>query len=207
VIVDNFATWGPRDYVELPFIHDQWKVLDVGPGAYPLARADVYLDQDPERLEPLDLEGKETMLGNIEDGVPAIMDQAFDYVWCSHVLEHVENPQKAAATLSRIAKRGTIVMPSAIKEAIFNFEEEEHRWLVLPNPVDGKPPIFVRHNHGYLSKLKDNLVQKATCFLYRTGTHHECTAERALRGWFQTHEKDLDVIFHWTDELQLIVIG
>lgn len=202
----DFATWGPRDYVKLPTIEPHWKVLDVGPGAFPHPRADVYLDWSEDILAPLKDAGKRTILDSLEEGLPEVGYKAYDYVWCSHVLEHVEDPRKCAATLSRIAKRGTIVMPSAFKETLFNFEEETHKYFVMPHPTEG-PPIFVRYNRGYVSRLRDQLVQKATCFLYRTGTHHDCTAERALRGWFQTHEMNLDVVHHWADQLTLHVIG
>jgi hypothetical protein len=97
-------------------------------------------------------------------------------------------------------------MPSVFKDALFNFEEREHDWHCLPAPQGG-PPIFVRINPDYVATLRDPLVQKATCFLYRTGTQHECTAERHLRSWFQVQEKNLDVVYHWEDRLELVVIG
>jgi len=198
---------GPCDYVPLPPIPVHWKVLDIGPGAYPLRRADVYIDRDPERLAPMRMDGKKTALLDIAGGLKEIPDKAFDYVWCSHVLEHVFDPADCATTLSRIAKTGTIVMPSAIKESLFNFEEAEHKWLVLPNPMFGGPPIFVRHNDDYIANLKDQVVQKAMCFLLRTGTDHDCSAEQRLHSWFAEREVNLDVIYHWTGKLELIVIG
>lgn len=206
IAIDDLTAWGPRDYVQMPFIHPDWKVADVGPGAYPLSRANVYIDHDEERLEPLKEAGKEVILANLEEGLPEIEDDAFAYVWCSHVFEHLRDPLKAAGTLSRIAKRGTIVMPSFAKEALFFFEEPAHLWLVHPNPTTGKPPIFVERNNAFLQKLRDPMVQKATCFLYRTGTHHDCTTERYMRSWYQENESALDVVYHWRDELKIQVI-
>lgn len=202
----DLTAWGPRDYVQMPFIHPDWKVLDIGPGDYPLPRANVYLDHNDEKLRALRESGKETILANLEDGLPMIEDGEFNYVWCSHVFEHLRDPLKVAATLSRIAKRGTIVMPSFVKESLFLFEEPEHRWLVLPNPTAGKAPIFVEQNHAFTEKLRDQMVQKATCFLFRIGTHHDCTAERYMRSWYQENESALDVVYHWRDELKIQVI-
>lgn len=190
----------------MPDIPEHWKVLDIGPGAYPLERADLYMDRSEEILTPLRDANRETILANLEDGVSQIKDKAFDFVWCSHVLEHVNDPVSCAKTISRIGKSGVMVVPSAIKEAIFNFEEREHKWFVLPHPTHG-PPIFIRQNQEYIDSLRDELVQQATCFLYRTGSDHDCTQEIHMREWFREKEPSLDIIVHWTDELKLQVIG
>ena len=200
-------TWGPRDYVALPEIPDSWLVADVGPGAYPLKRANVLIDRDPKILEPLSAQGRKTIVCDINKGFVGIPDKSFDYVWASHILEHLDDVTACAAALSRIAKSGTIVMPSAIKDGLFFFEEKAHQWHVLPNPLPLQPPIFVRHNRQFVYPLEDETCQSAMCFLFRTGSNHDCTAERNLRAWYQSHEQYLDIAYHWKDNLSLIVIG
>ena len=205
----NFRKPGPRaprDYVKLPEIPDSWSVLDVGPGAYPHPRANTYLDCNLDNLRPLQEQGKQVIIGNLMEGLSDIPDKAFDYVWCSHALEHVPNPERAAAALSRIAKRGTVVLPSTFKEMMFCGEEEDHRWQTLPNPANGGPPIFIRNNSDYMKTLRDSTVQKITSRLYRTGPNRHEEA-RYLRKWFYENEEALDVVHHWTDELKLQVIG
>lgn len=198
--------WAPRDYVELPPIPDHWNVVDVGPGTYPLKRANVYIDRNPEILAPIAEAGRPVLLCDINEDFPGIPDKSFDYAWCSHLLEHTEDPAACAASLSRIAKSGTIVMPSAIKDGIFNFEEPTHLWHLLMNPTTGKPPIFVRMNPDFIDPLHDLSVKSATCSLYRTGVDHECHFSDDLRMWFKTKERYLDIVYHWTDTLELIVI-
>ncbi|HTK88441.1 MAG TPA: methyltransferase domain-containing protein [Nitrospiraceae bacterium] len=197
----------PRDYVRLPDMPADWKVLDIGPGAYPLERADFYLDRSAEILQPLREANQETIFANVERGLPQIKDKAFDFVWCSHVLEHVNDPAACARTISRIGKSGIMIVPSAIKEAIFNFEEPEHKWFVLPNPVDDQPPIFVRQNQRFVDRLRDEWIQQAACFLFRTGSDHDCTQEIHMKQWFRDKEPDLDIVVRWTDELKIQVIG
>lgn len=204
--MSSLLPWGPRDYVKLPEFPKNWRVIDVGPGAYPLTRANLHVDRDPQILAPIGLTGKETLVTDINENFPGIADKSFDYAWCSHVLEHVEDPVACAAALTRIARAGTIVMPSTIKDALFNFEEVQHLWHVLPHP-SGLGPIFVRHNRGFVSPLEDDLVKQAMCFLFRTGSNHDCTAERHLRAWYQVNEPMLDVVYHWRDELKLTVIA
>lgn len=207
-IEETLSAWAPRDYVPLTIL-EHWKVADIGPGQYPLRRADVYIDRSTEHLDVIDLEpGQEIMVGNLTEGLPDIPDKYFDFVWISHCLEHVVELQAAIDTLNRISKRGCMVVPSFAKDSLFHFEEREHFWHCLPNPTDGAPPIFVEHNHGFIERLRDSTVQKAACFLYRTGTQHDCTAERFMRAWYQSHEPDLDIVHHWGEgnPLKAIII-
>ena len=47
---------------------------------------------------------------------------------CSHVLEHVDDPERAAAELSRVGRRGYVETPSATLEHVAGFPF--HKWLV-----------------------------------------------------------------------------
>lgn len=206
--VNPFAVWGPRDYVKLPDIPDHWNVVDVGPGPYPLKRANMYIDRSREILDAIDLQpGQQTRVGSLNDGLPAFADKAFDFAFCSHVLEHCIELQACIDTLNRIAKRGTIVVPSFAKEAMLHFQEREHLWLCHENPTHGGPLIFVEGNHGFMERLRDPLAQQATSFLYQTGSQHDCTAEQFLRAWWQLREPDLDLVAHWDEKHPLKVIA
>ena len=194
---------GPRDYIEVPCrIPPEWRVLDIGPGRYPFQRANVYVDHNPEMLEGL---SGETILAQFHEGLPQIQDKSFDLVWCSHVMEHVENPTECAATLSRIAHRGMIVVPSAIKESIFNLEEYDHKWLIERNPRTGAP-IFIRHHKATIQRIRDIDVQKITCRLYRSGTAMDTNDDQYLREWFSRTDPYLDIAHYWEGELKLQVI-
>jgi predicted SAM-dependent methyltransferase len=195
----------PRDYVSLPQIPDDWKVLEIGPGAYPLARADVYLDRDIDKLTPLSEQGESTILGDVHGGLNDIPNKTFDYLFCSHVMEHLSSPSSAAATFSRIAKRGTVVVPSTFKEMMFHGEEQEHLWQCLPSPRRDGPLLFVRNNPDYMKRLRNPECQKIASRLYRTGPNRIEEA-RHLRKWFYENESALDVVHHWEGELRVQVI-
>lgn len=203
-----FVKPGPRaacDYIKLPSIPENWKVLEIGPGKNPLPRANVYLDIEFSNLNPLQKRGASTIIGDLRNGLPQIADKEYDYVFCAHVLEHMDDPTACAATLSRIAKCGTVVLPSAMKDGMFAFEELEHQWHVLPNPRGFGPPVFVRQNPIYVDQLRDVELQKITSRLYRTGPNRVEEA-RYLRKWFYDNEHALDVVHHWENELRLQVI-
>lgn len=56
-------------------------------------------------------------------------DKEFDYIICSHVIEHVENPEKFVRELSRVANRGYIEAPSLIGGYLA--PKVSHKWVVL----------------------------------------------------------------------------
>lgn len=110
-------------------------VLDVGGGARALPEATVVVDID-------------LVSGHDRDGLPATPDERyicasiealpfpddkFDFVYCSHVLEHVRDPVKACRELLRVGKRGYIETPSKLAEMVAGYPS--HRWLV--DIVDG----------------------------------------------------------------------
>lgn len=206
--MDNVITRGPRDYVQIPWqVDSRWIIADVGPGSYPFYNADIFIDNDFDRLAAVRKEHPRAgmVCAELSEGLPQIPDKQFDYVWCSHVLEHVDDPAACARTLSRIGKRGTIVLPSAIKESIFDFEEREHKWLILPHPQTSIP-IFIAYNLPFMQRIRDIRVQQSTCRLFRTGSGHDCSESDLLREWFADNEKNLDVVYHWEGEAEIMVI-
>jgi len=198
-----------RDWVRIPWqIPDDWLVADIGPGAYPFLRANVYIDRDVNVLRAIgDYRGGkwETIHADVQSGLPQVADRQFDYVFISHTMEHVVDPMKAARTLSRIAKRGTMIVPSVIKESLFLFEEDDHQWSILPSSADGKA-VFVRNNRAYIDTFKDIDVQKILCRLMRLGPDKDDWERRYMRHWFFQSDPLLDVVQHWEGELNIRVI-
>lgn len=122
---------GPFHYLSDPL---GWRlprkalVLDVGSGQKPMWRADVlverYLDDSSQRPGPLCV-ARPLICRDIE-ALP-LKDKAFDFIYCSHVLEHVSDPERAARELGRVGKAGIIAVPSYHWEKQRN--EPTHRWL------------------------------------------------------------------------------
>ncbi len=101
------------------------KVLDLGSGhiPFPLAThlADIAIDDGDV--------GRAGMPFKHINGLPVyecsventpFADKEFDFVYCSHVLEHTTNPQKACEELMRIAHRGYIETPTKGKDIYMN---------------------------------------------------------------------------------------
>jgi len=117
------------------------RVLEVGGAANAFPRADVVCD----------LTFGETRQRNGSPGVFAagvryveaaveslpFDDGAFDFVYCTQVLEHVRDPVRAAAELSRVASRGFVETPSRAGELLNG--NPTHRWIV---DRDGEALVF-----------------------------------------------------------------
>lgn len=110
------------------------RILDVGGGANPFRFAKVVVDMDYSSGNS-HRDGSAAPLR--EDGVTCIQadiqslpfkDNAFDFVICLHVLEHVDSPGRACDELMRVAKSGFLETPRKWTE--YYAGHPTHRWLV-----------------------------------------------------------------------------
>jgi len=94
------------------------KVLEIGPGSNPWFRSDVlcekYLQDNTERSGDL-----------VRDGRPLIhadacnmpfKDKEFDFVFCSHIMEHVEDLEGFLSEIQRVGKAGYLETPNYLFE-------------------------------------------------------------------------------------------
>ena len=114
-------------------------VLDVGSGDKPHWRADVLARPLRRRrvrrsaLRP----GRGRISRPLFDADAAAMpfaDKVFDYVVCSHVLEHVPDPAAVVAEMTRVGRAGYIEVPEAASAKILDFPS--HLWWCRSRRVD-----------------------------------------------------------------------
>jgi SAM-dependent methyltransferase len=115
-------------------IRPEDRVLDVGGGFYPFRRADVITDvsfsdtSNRNGAQMLFSEGRRYVECPAER-LP-FRDREFDFVFCSHVLEHTSDPEAACREIQRVGKRGYVEVPHGISEYLTG--NPTHRWLVTP---------------------------------------------------------------------------
>ena len=162
-------------------------ILEIGSGHNPKARSDVLCDKF--------ITDDEQRGGTIVADRPIVeadgqflpfADRAFDYVICSHVLEHVEDPAQLIAELERVARRGYIETPSEIGERIYGWHY--HNWVV--NLVDGC--LMLRRN--------ERNSQFGQLF------HRMAAIDKHWKRFHLTHHNLFLVQYEWEDEINYKIL-
>lgn len=131
-------------------------VVDIGSGDKPFWRADVLVDSvaagDEQRHSGRPVE---TRLGafvesDVTRGLP-FADGAFDFSYCSHLLEHLPAPGVFLEELTRVSRAGYIEVPNGMYEVAEPFVS--HLWLVFR---DGQRLVFVRKSKAMHDALHRN---------------------------------------------------
>lgn len=166
------------------------KVLDVGCGGYPFPLANIYADlytgKTIHRTEKLQkVAGKDVIVCDVEK-MP-FKDKEIDYVYCSHVLEHVNDPAKACDEIMRVGKRGYIETPTKTSDIMLNFLRlKQHKWFVVTSgntlfffEYDKKEKIDMSMNNFY-EDLRDEFGNP-------------------FQDMFYKHQNLFDNFFQWND--------
>ncbi len=136
------------------------KVLDVGCGAYPFPYAtllvDLHTEKSKHRNEDLKTDGKSFLIADISH-LP-FKNKSYDFVFCSHVLEHVDNPKHACEELMRVGGRGYIETPSLMTDALFSWAQGMHKWvtMILANRL-----IFLEYNERLVEGVRNSYWRKS----------------------------------------------
>ncbi len=110
------------------------KILDIGSGANPFPYAthlaDLYEGETTHRAESIVIDKRPFQVCNIEN-LP-YKEKEFDFIYCSHILEHVTSPSKACEEIMRVGRRGYIETPTRMSDIMMNFTKlpEHHRWYI-----------------------------------------------------------------------------
>ncbi len=107
-------------------------MLEIGPGSLPHRRSDAFLElsfgNDLERISQRGGVLAEVTLGqrpvhHYDGGRFPFSDGEFDYVICSHVIEHVADPQQFMQEIFRVGSgRGYLEYPLTTYEYLYDFE-------------------------------------------------------------------------------------
>ncbi len=130
-------------------------VVDIGSGDKPFWRADVFVDDlslgDVQRAsESKTIHNLGIFVDANVNSLP-FRDKYFDFSFCSHLLEHVDDPAKAIGEITRVSKAGYVEIPNGIIESVQPFIS--HLWFVY---INKKKLIFVRKSKKMHEVLTQN---------------------------------------------------
>jgi len=164
------------------------RVLDIGSGAYPFPLAtiltDRYFETTEHRSEKLIIDQRPFLISNCSQ-LP-FATQSFDFVYCSHLLEHVENPIEICAELVRVGRRGYIETPTLAKDMLFSWAKGMHRWHVM---AIGQRLIFFEYSPRQLEGVRSEEWTRAIFASY----HHP------MQDVYYNNPDIFNIIFPWSD--------
>lgn len=110
----------------LDYLHNKTqnysKILEIGPGKIPFKNATHFVDHKDENPN--------TVILDINNHTLPWSDDYFDFAYCRHVLEDINNPEFFFRELTRVARRGYIETPSPIAEFSRNTENSYYRGYI-----------------------------------------------------------------------------
>ncbi|MDP3894608.1 class I SAM-dependent methyltransferase [Nocardioides sp.] len=170
-MVDQLRSFHRRR-IALP-VSDDALVLDVGSGDKPSWRADVLLDRYPGAEQRGQRSGADEArvtrpLFDADAEDMPFADGAFDYVICSHLLEHVPDPARVIAELQRVARAGYIEVPEAASAKIVDFPS--HLWWIRLD-TSGPAPVL-----DFTAKQAPWFDEEIHRYVRESGVERELTA-------------------------------
>ena len=177
------------------------KVLDMGSGHIPFPKAtvlaDIALTDDAVGRAGVPfkhVDGKPVYECSVES--TPFSDKEFDFVYCSHVLEHVDDPETACRELMRIGKRGYIETPTRAKDLFFATAKiSHHKWAVSQ---ENGVLVFTEYTPSDLEGLGTNLLLDMNCAPRNK-------REKALAALEYVKPDQLNTMFSWKGSFEFCV--
>jgi SAM-dependent methyltransferase len=170
------------------------QVLDIGGGHDPFPDAtilsDRYLERTRHRMEDLVRDSRPFIILDVED-LP-LKDKSIGFIYCSHVLEHVDDPLKACSELMRVGRRGYIETPTYAQDGLFAWAKDMHKWHVVS--ISNKL-VFFEYNDRQLEGV-------------RSSVWHDLIMGPKYHPLQEMYYNNLDffyVMFTWTEYFDCVV--
>ena len=162
-------------------------VLDVGSGhlPFPLATCllDRFVESGEQRPDGVALKRDARPLVAADVAFLPFRDKSFDFIYCSNVLEHVDDPVMACEELMRVGHRGYIECPSPTDEVLLG--SNKHLW-------------FVFNDREVLSFLPRTIPFRSDVQGLFYGLRHIEQCEK----WYWTHMPYFRTMFLWRERFQ-----
>jgi len=170
-------------------------VLDIGSGGDPFPYAtfltDRYIEPTHHRMSQLERNGKPFLLSAMEQ-LP-FADKSMDFIFCSHVLEHVDDPIAACSEIVRVGKGGYIETPTLAKDMLFGWAKGMHKWHLMS--ISSKLLFF-----EYSERQLEGVRSRAWYDLIFSEYY------QPMQGLFFENQDLFNVMFNWQGGFECIVL-
>ena len=144
-----------RDRYLAPLINPKSNIADFGSGHSPYKHARTCVDKlDSGNIQrggrPI-IGKKHQVFRNVDLNIIPYPfgDLEFDFIICSHVLEHLADPVTACREISRVGKGGYIELPAFDSDIFMRRNDAIHKWLGL---YDSSSATLFFMNRSFLVK-------------------------------------------------------
>lgn len=169
-------------------------VLDIGSGTDPFPFSTVHLERylkfSRHRHTTVEVTSTPLVVSDVQN-LP-FSEKVFDFVYCSHVLEHVDNPLLACKEIMRIGKRGYIETPTLGKDSLFAWARDMHKWHVVA--ID-RNLCFFEYSERQLDGVRSHVWRD---LIHGRWAH-------PLQDVFFDNQDIFNVMFSWTDHFKVFV--
>ena len=170
------------------------RVLDIGSGGDPFPYATVLTDRfpgkSPSRFEAFVRDTRPFLVSDIH-ALP-FCNKGFDFVYCAHVLEVVDNPLRACAEIMRVGKRGFIETPTAGKDMLFAWAKNLQKWHVV---AIGSHLCFFEYSERQLDGVRSPLWRD----------HIRSKWCNPWQEVFYNNQDIFNVLFPWENQFSVFV--
>lgn len=170
------------------------KVLDIGSGGHPFPHGTVtverFIDSDKFRGDAFVRPNTPLVVADVQS-LP-FKAKSFDYIYCSHVVELVDNPLQACAEIMRVGKRGYIETPTFGCDALFAWAENLQKWHVVGIE---STLCFFEYSPRQLKGIRSSVWREAIFSKW----HHP------LQEIFYNNRDMFTVMFPWSERFAVFV--
>jgi len=171
--------------------YDYTKILDVGPGSMPFPYATHSIDFCSSSSLP------NFEICNIEFDKFPFPDKFFDFVYCRHVLEDLNNPFHCISEMQRVSKNGYIETPNPLTEISRypSSTEEQKSDIMLRGYIHHRWFVWVSEDNVLSFFPKYSYIENKNCFLLSQKLEHsiETQLKNDLMSW--------NTYYFWTNEI------
>ena len=177
-------------------IPENAQVLDIGSGPTPFQAAtilcDRYIEETVHRRGAIRTRGLPLVVADIH-ALP-FANRTFDFVYCAHIFEHIDDPIKACSEVMRVGRGGYLETPNFMKDMLFcQAAHMNHHWHTI---AAGTTLFFFEYTSRQLEGIRSSVWHD----LIWSSFYHP------LQDVFVENQDLFNTMFLWSNKFDVQVV-